>query len=147
LVANIFKGSRDGWSSSEFGQRVFNQGQNIVLVKTKLGAICGGCTSKSWNAFGDYTNDNAAFVFNLNEKFIPSNYDKAILFLNNGFLFGNHVLSVKGDKLNADNAGLCCVGTDRYYNISGDSSGKSPLTGEKDYFTCVELEVYKVVNY
>jgi hypothetical protein len=146
LVTNIFKGSRDGWSKVVFGLKVFNQGPTIVLVKTKLGAICGGFASKSW-ASGSYSNDNAAFVFNLNEKFIPSNYDNAIYLQNNGFNFGNAILAVAGDQLNADNAGYCNVGTNNYYNISGDSSGKSPLTGEKDRFTCAELEVYKVVNY
>jgi hypothetical protein len=78
LVANIYKGSRDGWSKESFGKKVFNQGPTIVLVRTKLGAICGGFTVKSWAASPAWTNDNAAFVFNLNEKFIPSNYDKAI---------------------------------------------------------------------
>jgi hypothetical protein len=148
LVTNIFKGSRDGWSKEVFGLKVFNQGPTIVLVKTKLGAICGGFASKSWTGSGEeYANDNAAFVFNLNEKFIPSNYDKAIYHRNRGFMFGNGILIVIGDQLNADNGGYCKVGTDNYYNISGDSEGKSPLTGEKTNFTCAELEVYKVVNY
>jgi hypothetical protein len=91
LVKNIYKGSRDGWSIEAFIQRVFNHGPTIVLVRTKLGAICGGFTSKSWAASGGYTNDNAAFVFNLNEKFIPSNYDAAIYLRNNGFEFGSNV--------------------------------------------------------
>jgi hypothetical protein len=147
LVTNIFKGSRDGWSKEVFGLKVFNQGPTIVLVKTKLGAICGGFASKSWGGTSGYTNDNAAFVFNLNEKFIPCNYDKAIFHRNDGFCFGSDVLEVVTDQLNADNAGWCLVGTGNHYNISGDSEGKSPLTGEKANFTCAELEVYKVVNY
>ena len=65
LVENIYKGSRDGWSKEDFGRRVFNQGPTIILVKTKLGAICGGFTSKSWIAGEEYVNDNAAFIFNL----------------------------------------------------------------------------------
>jgi hypothetical protein len=56
-------------------------------------------------------------------------------------------LGVHGAQLNADNNGWCYVGKDRHYNIEGDSEGKSPLTGEKERFTCVKLEVYKVVNY
>ena len=92
LVENIYKGSRDGWSKEAFGQKVFNQGPTIVLVRTKLGAICGGFTSKSWaGSGGAYANDNAAFVFNLNEKFIPCNYDKAIYLLNSGFIFGSNI--------------------------------------------------------
>jgi hypothetical protein len=128
-----------------FGQKVFNQGPTIVLVKTKFGAICGGFTSKSWGGNNVYANDNAAFVFNLNDKFVPSNYDAAIRLCSDGFEFGAHVFEVVGNQLNADNNGYCCVGN--YYNISGDSEGKSPLTGEKHTFTCVELEVFKVVNY
>ena len=62
-------------------------------------------------------------------------------------MFGNVILVVGGAQLNADNAGWCKVGTNYGYNISGDSEGKSPLTGEKNNFTCAELEVYKVVNY
>jgi hypothetical protein len=149
LVTNIFKGSRDGWSKEVFGLKVFYQGPTIVLVKTKLGAICGGFTSKSWpGSGGAYANDNAAFVFNLNEKFIPCNYDKAIYLRNEPLEFGNNILAIRGaQQLNADNVGYCYVGTSNYYNISGDSEGKSPLTGEKTNFTCVELEVYKVVNY
>jgi hypothetical protein len=46
-VLNIYKGSRDGWSIEEFGKKVFDQGPNLVLIKTKLGAICGGFTSMS----------------------------------------------------------------------------------------------------
>ena len=150
MVTNIFKGSRDGWSKEVFGLKVFNQGPTIVLVKTLLGAICGGFASKSWAGSGSWTNDNAAFVFNLNEKFIPSNYGNAIFLGSNanGFEFGNNILAIRGaQQLNADNVGYCYVGTSNYYNISGDSEGKSPLTGEKTNFTCVELEVYKVVNY
>jgi hypothetical protein len=32
------------------------------------------------------------------------------------------------------------------YNIPADSEGKSILTGDGDYFTCVELEVYQVTK-
>ena len=34
LVLNIYKGSRDGWSKEVFAQKVFNQGPNLILVKT-----------------------------------------------------------------------------------------------------------------
>jgi hypothetical protein len=147
LVTNIYKASRDGWSKEAFGQNVFNQGPTIILLETKLGAICGGFASKSWAATDvPNTNDNAAFVFNLNERFIPCDYGHAIHLKNNGFMFGFYSLLVEGDQLNADYAGWSSVGKGRGYNIEGDSEGNSPLTGEKR-FTCKELEVYKVVNY
>jgi hypothetical protein len=98
------------------------QGPIIILVKTKLGAICGGFRSKYlYGGYGTSAKDDSAFVFNLNEKFIPSNNNSAIIDSNHGFGFGNGILAVWGDQLNADNNGYCRVGTDRYYNISGDS--------------------------
>ena len=65
-MTKIYKGSQDGWSKEKFGEKVFNQGPNIVIVKTKMGAVCGGFTLKSWSNSGGYTADNASFVFNGN---------------------------------------------------------------------------------
>ena len=90
-MLNIYKGSRDGWSKEVFGQKVFNQGPTLILVKTKKGVICGGFTSKSWGASVGFTNDNAAFVFNLNVKFTPTDYGYAIYLVNDGFIFGSNV--------------------------------------------------------
>jgi hypothetical protein len=128
LVTNIFKGSRDGWSKEVFGQKVFCQGPTIVLLRTKKYRICGGFTSKSWAASGGYTNDNAAFVFNLAGKVHPSNCNGAISLRSDGFEFGNHILSIASGQLNAENAGNCNVGASNYYDISSDSSGNSNLT-------------------
>ena len=34
MIVNIYKGSRDGWSKEVFGQKVFNQGPTLILLKT-----------------------------------------------------------------------------------------------------------------
>ena len=78
----------------------------------------------------------------MKQKYTPNNYDKAIDTRSNGFEFGNYILRVSGDPLNAPNYGLCYTGKATYYDIEGDVS---PLTNQKDQFTCAELEVYKVV--
>ncbi len=57
-------------------------------------------------------------------------------------MFGYYVLGVGGDQLNAHNIGWCKTGKSSYYDIEGD---KSPLTNQKDDFTCAELEVYSVI--
>ncbi len=126
---------------------MFNQGPTIVIVKTKLGTICGGFTSNSWGGNNSFIADNSAFVFNMNDLFMPCNHEKAIFLRNNGFEFGNTILALTGHQLNGDNNGSCLVGKDKHYNIEEDSSGKSPLTGEKGSFTCAELEVFKAINY
>ncbi len=68
---------------------------------------------------------------------------RAIYTYNTGFMFGSDILSVISDTtLNQHNHGVCWTRKDRYYDIEGDAS---PLTNQKDYFTCAQLEVYKVI--
>ena len=143
-LVNIFKGSRDGWTKETFIEKVFKKGATLVLVKTTNNAICGGFTSIEWDTNNAYKRDTEAFVFNLNTKYLPCNYDKGIYRRDNGFEFGTGILRVDGSTLNSNNEGCCYTGKPRYYDIEGDSEGKSPLTGEKNNFTVAKLEVYKV---
>jgi hypothetical protein len=79
----------------------------------------------------------------MTHKYIPNNRQKAIGTLPNGFCFGDHILSVSSETtLNQYNGGRCRTGKDKYYDIEGDVS---PLTNENIYFTCAQLEVYKVI--
>jgi hypothetical protein len=105
--------------------------------------VCGGYTSKNWDGSGKWTDDIDAFVFNMTQKYIPNNHQKAIFTCYNGFSFGEGILSVRSDStLNKQNEGGCCTGKQWYYDIEGDVS---PLTNKKNRFTCDELEVYKVL--
>ena len=47
-VENIYNGSRDGWETAVFREKVFNKGPTLIILKTSEGAICGGYTSKNW---------------------------------------------------------------------------------------------------
>jgi hypothetical protein len=77
------------------------------------------------------------------QKFTPNNYEKAILTWKTGFSFGQYdMLGITAHSLNADNEGKCSVGKYTGYDIEGDVS---PLTNEKNTFTCAQLEVYKVI--
>ena len=108
-----------------------------------MGAVCGGYTSKNWDGSWELTDDIDAFVFNMTQKYIPNNHHHAIYTHPNGFCFGNEILSVISlSKLNNNNEGYCYTGKKYYYDIEGDVS---PLTNQKNKFTCAELEVYKVV--
>ena len=83
-------------------------------------------------------------MFNLTQKYTPQNYDKAIKTFYNGFSFGNGALKIEGETLNGDWLGACKTGKDTEYNFEGEMS---PLTHEKNSFTCAQLEVYKVIYY
>ena len=77
-------------------------------------------------------NDIDAFVFNIHNKYTPTNYDWAIYTRSDGLCFGNGILFVRGDTLNEDNGGYCRTGKGNYYDIEGDVS---PLTNQNN-FTC-----------
>jgi len=141
-LANIYKGSRDGWTKEKFIEKVFNKGATLILLKTTKNAICGGFTTVSWDGSDGYKRDTEAFVFNVDHKYTPNNFDYAVYMHSDGFSFGNQILLLTGDILNNNNEGRCNTGKDRYYDIEGDVS---PLTGEKEKFTCAELEVYQVI--
>ena len=124
-------------------QKVLNQGPTLIILKTTQGAICGGYTSKNWDGIGKYTDDIDAFVFNMTQKYIPNNHHNAIYTWSSGFGFGNGILLLtSASTLNNHNEGRCYTGKNRDYDIEGDVS---PLTNQKNSFTCAELEVYKVL--
>jgi hypothetical protein len=81
-------------------------------------------------------------VFNVDHKYTPNNFDKAVFMYSNGFSFGHLILLLTGNMLNNNNEGRCLTGKSNYYHIEGDVS---PLTGEKEKFTCAELELYQVI--
>ena len=112
-------------------------------MKTTQGAICGGFTSKNWDGSNKFIDDIDAFVFNMTHKYNPNNSEKAIDTQLNGFRFGNGILLVTSStSLNEKNEGRCRTGKHNFYDIEGDVS---PLTNQKDSFTCEQLEVYKVL--
>ncbi len=98
--------------------------------------MCGGYTSKNWDhgnkekgSFSwKFVQDTEAFVFNMDQKYTPQNYDKAIRTIYNGFSFGNGALRIEGDALNGDGLGGCNTGEYTYYSFEGEVS---PLTNEK----------------
>jgi hypothetical protein len=79
----------------------------------------------------------------MTHKYIPNERQKAIFTETTGFDFGGRILAVSSDTtLNQHNGGRCYTGKGNYYDIEGDVS---PLTNQKNKFTCAQLEVYKVI--
>jgi hypothetical protein len=79
----------------------------------------------------------------MTHKYIPNDRQKAIFTRSDGFMFGYFILGVTSDTtLNKHEEGWCDTGKDRHYDIEGDVS---PLTNQKERFTCAQLEVYKVI--
>jgi hypothetical protein len=113
-LQDIYNGSRDGWETAIYIQKVFNQGPTLIVLKTTEGAICGGYTSKNWDGSDKFTDDIDAFVFNMTHKYIPNNSERTIFTWHNGFKFGYDILTVTSDTtLNQHNQGYCYTGKSR----------------------------------
>ena len=141
----VFKDSRDGWTKKAFQSKAFNRGPTLIIIKTHSSDICGGFTSKGWGGEGGYIEDQDAFVFNMQQKYIPNDPNKAICPIPDGFQFGNGILKLAGEVLNVRDNGTCNVGNDKFYDLEGYNDGLSPLTRQKDHFTCIKIEVFKVI--
>ncbi len=116
----------------------------MIIIATYEGVLTGGFTSKNWDGNNQFVRDETAFLFGFTEKYTPIDPDKAIFTKKGGFCFGNLVLYLEGEFLNGKNEGRCHVGRDRFYNVEGNQNGDSPLTRQKDQFTCSFLEVYRI---
>ncbi len=86
----------------------------------------------------------------MNQRFNQTTGIHSIFLLDDGFSFGINMFRVTASQLNKHDAGFNYYAgdTSKGYDIPLDSSGKSSLTGEAGcFFTPVELEVFKVLNY
>lgn len=65
-----------------------------MIIKTSLGAICGGYTSQNWIEQYGFVEDNDAFVFTLSQKYTPNDHKKALKIYSDGLGFGDCILTV-----------------------------------------------------
>jgi hypothetical protein len=112
-------------------------GPTLTIMKTKVGAICGGFTMQDWTSNWESKSDSCAFVFRLDKKatYSPKLQSDAIYCDGSvGPYFGNGALLLRHEPMNGPGCGRCWVDKDgRYdtrYKIKADENGNSPLTGE-----------------
>jgi hypothetical protein len=61
----LYRGSRDGWLSTNFHVKCDNKGPTIVLIRTTKGRVSGGYTSETWETppGNRWKQDANAFLF------------------------------------------------------------------------------------
>ena len=64
----IYKATRDGDKSENFHSKCDSVENTLVIIKTTLGKIFGGFTTKLWNHKANHTNDPLAFAFSNNNQ-------------------------------------------------------------------------------
>ena len=151
----LYRATEHGDSVSTFHSRCDNKGENIVFYKTNKNKKFGGHSCKSWKSSGEWNNDNGDpnfFLFNLTTKkqYKPSdNYfqDHSSLYSHSSY---GPILGPDSWWIGVVDGSGTILGNNQGYEHSNiqhmniNNSGYE-FTGE-NYFTCVEVEVYKVVE-
>jgi hypothetical protein len=61
----VYKGTRDGFTSSAFHTHCDHKGPTITIIESTNGCVFGGYASVSWNCMNTYIRDPKAFLFSL----------------------------------------------------------------------------------
>ena len=64
----LFRGSRDGWKSTDFHSNCDNKGPTITIIKSNAGKVCGGFTSLAWGSYIGMKSDLSAYLFSVDHK-------------------------------------------------------------------------------
>ena len=155
----LYRGTRDGFGSSDFHSKCDGHPNTLTLLKAKQSAfIFGGFTSVKWESCGHarkWKADSSAFLFSLTNrentpckiKIDPSQSHKAI-YCNTecGPSFGGGCDIRVGDKANEAMGKQCFSRLGRTYKHSnyayGTSEAKTFLAGSHE-FKLEEIEVYR----
>ena len=148
----LYRGTRDGSSSSKFHEKCDNQGPTMTLHKNDKGNIFGGYSCISWKNSGDYQKGADCFLFSLDNihntepcKFpIKSENEGVYHNISYGPSFGNGCdITIYDDFKNKKSySDFPC----RYKDILG--KGRSIFTGDNNSnnnMKIEEIEVFKII--
>ena len=149
----IFRGTRDGMTSSVFHNKCDNKGETITLINNEKENIFGGYASISWtNDDNFYYIAPESFLFTLSNIYnteptkFPNKNDQKEVYHYSGYgpVFGGGLdLCVNGDILNS---GGWSNFPHTYQDVLG--KGKSIFTGDSNNnsfsFKIKEIEVFKI---
>lgn len=64
----LYRGSRDGFTSSQFHSKCNNKGPTVVIIRSNHGKVFGAFTDKDWTSNNNYQNTNNSFLFSIDKK-------------------------------------------------------------------------------
>jgi hypothetical protein len=146
----LYRGTRDGFGSSNFHSKCDQQSNTVTIILTTGGYIFGGFTPLAWDSSTAYKADNTgkSFLFSFKN---PRNTEPKIFPLSNpslaiychasyGPTFGNHAIHVAND---------CDQNTNSYtalgHSYTNDTgiSAVQVFTGQQN-FQVKEIEVFSI---
>jgi hypothetical protein len=148
----LYRGSRDGFKTSNFHEKCDNRINTLTLIETTKDFIFGGFTSIAWDSSNSYKPDNSgkSFLFSLKNprkiephKFVYMSGKNAIgCYSSYCPLFGSNCDICLCDNCNTSTSNYTHLGGS-YVNDTG-IDGKLVFTGEYN-FTVKEIEIFTII--
>jgi hypothetical protein len=149
----LYRGSRDGFRSSNFHEKCDNQTNTLTLIETTKDFIFGGFTPIAWessaNSISKPDSSGKSFLFTLKT---PRNSEPRKFMLmsgKNAILCNSSYGPVFDGNLDMGVRDNCSTSTNNWTNLGGSYvngtgiDGKLVFTGEL-YFTVKEIEVFTI---
>jgi len=142
----IYRGSRDGFTASNFHQSCDGSGPTLIVCKSKAyEKVFGGYTSKNWSQSENYVDDPDAFLFSLsNSTKLPVSESSCAIYCSSmtGPTFGaGHDLFICSDS-NVVESSTSVVGMT--YKANDNMGDLSTYLGGASSFMIDEIEVFTV---
>ena len=144
----LYRATEDGDTPKIFHKKVDKIGETITLFKTDKNRKFGGHITKAWNNSGDWEKrDPSYFLFSFDEKKVYKPIDDNCFNENVFYCAANCGPYFYNIGINVGNSILKYEGGFEWQNLPhlGNLTKDYELTGENK-FTCVEVEVYQVIN-
>ncbi|EXX74485.1 hypothetical protein RhiirA1_532556 [Rhizophagus irregularis] len=138
----LFRGSRDGFTPSNFHQICDNQISTVMIIKVKgSNEILGGYNPIAWNQ--DYSNGvtKDSFIFSFENKDNIENYILSRV--------KDETSAIKNSKYYAPSFGesdLLLSGYDYRYSFCKKGSYEKTIRNTEDTFSVEEFEVFKIIK-
>ncbi|CDW82567.1 tldc domain-containing protein [Stylonychia lemnae] len=150
-VQLIYKGTRDGFRSTNFHSHCDSKGPTVSFILSHKGEVFGGYTFVSWNSDKKYLSDSKAFLFSLTKKTLQLQhqpFDSKAVYHNEKHLmtFGYGFDLCVQDQCDSNKDSYCNLGqtyqAPKNYKFK-DSFSQIYLAG-KLKFQVKEIEVYSL---
>jgi hypothetical protein len=147
----LYRGTRDGFGSSNFHAKCDQQSNTLVIILSTEGYIFGGFSPSAWDSSGSHKADNTgkSFLFSLKNprnsepKIFPISDQRYSIYCHSSYgpCFGCTSDIYVADNCNQNTSSWTCVGT--YYKNDTGITNDQVFTGQQ-HFQAKEIEVFSI---
>ncbi|CDW83643.1 tldc domain-containing protein [Stylonychia lemnae] len=144
----LYRGTRDGFTSSIFHSRCDQQAPTLTFIASDKDKVFGGYTSIPWTQSPKLYQDDKAFIFSLTNKtkLKPyQNFQQAVIHDKSQLVYFGADLKIQNEcNINYDSASFLGTTYATPNNLVPKSPEATSFLAGSQYFKVIEIEVYKV---